>query len=274
MKMCLSRSWVILNILLVFVLVPFVNTWAMSPMEAIKDLDRQVEKYKVGKTLTPEEDAYNRKLKADIMKGTFDVKTLSEISLGRHWSTLSTSDQNNFVDLMTKLLQNKAIFAKEQSQTRNKSYRISYQKESYLDDQKQTASVVTSVTIPSENVTLSLSYKLKLHETTWKIFDVIVDQSSLIKNYAYQFNAIITKHGYPELVRRMQVKLDELKKKGGELNEPDAPVPTQAPAAPSVSASEVPVAVPTTKQEVPVAAPLQQASEKKGFFGCSLSGDF
>lgn len=273
MRMCLSRACAAFSLLLVLTLVPFASSFAMSPMEAIKDLDRQVEKYKVGKTLTPEEDAYNRKLKADIMKGTFDVKTLSEISLGRHWSTLSEVEQTHFVDLMTKLLQNKAIFAKEQSQTRNKPYRIAYQKESYLDDKKQTASVVTSVTVPSENVTLSLSYKLKAHGTTWKIFDVIVDQSSLIKNYAYQFNAIITKHGYPELVRRMQVKLDELKKKGGELNEPEPAAPTAPLPAPTQS-SPVPSASPAPVAEKPAATSPQPTPEKKSFFSCALSGDF
>jgi ABC-type transporter MlaC component len=40
---------------------------------------------------------------------------------------------------------------------------------------------------------------------------VIVDDASLVDNYRYQFDSIITKNGYPELVNRMQKKLAELR---------------------------------------------------------------
>jgi phospholipid transport system substrate-binding protein len=46
------------------------------------------------------------------------------------------------------------------------------------------------------------------------VYDVIVDDASLVDNYRYQFDTIITKSGYPELVQRMKKKLTELQQQG------------------------------------------------------------
>ncbi len=45
----------------------------------------------------------------------------------------------------------------------------------------------------------------------WKIYDVIVDDASLLDNYRYQFDSIIRKGGYADLIRRMESKLKSIK---------------------------------------------------------------
>ena len=59
-----------------------------------------------------------------------------------------------------------------------------------------------------ENISIALNYRLKKKGDEWKIYDVIVDEASLVDNYRYQFNSIITKHGYADLIRRMNEKLN------------------------------------------------------------------
>jgi len=46
-----------------------------------------------------------------------------------------------------------------------------------------------------------------------KIYDVVVENISLISNYHYQFNRIITKTSYDELVSMMRQKLSKTTKK-------------------------------------------------------------
>jgi len=46
----------------------------------------------------------------------------------------------------------------------------------------------------------------------WKIFDVIVDDASLLSNYKFQFDRIISKNGYEDLIERMQSKLNKISK--------------------------------------------------------------
>lgn len=186
----------------------------ITPTQAIKDLDAKLDDFKVGDDLTAEQEEYNRKLKMDIIHGTFDIRELSRLALARHWNGLSQAQRDNFVDLMVSLLEEKALFSKEQSAAKSKSggkYKVLYKGHKYSGKDKSKAFVRTKVVIPAENIDINLNYKLKRQDGEWKIYDVIVDEASLVANYKYQFNSIITKHSYDELVSRMTKKLNEIK---------------------------------------------------------------
>ncbi len=43
----------------------------------------------------------------------------------------------------------------------------------------------------------------------WKINDVVAEDISLVNNYRSQFNRVITRSSYEELVSRMKQKLSE-----------------------------------------------------------------
>jgi len=43
----------------------------------------------------------------------------------------------------------------------------------------------------------------------WKIYDVVAEDISLVNNYRSQFNRVITRSSYEELVSRMKQKLSE-----------------------------------------------------------------
>jgi len=185
-----------------------------TPTEAIKELDAMLDDFKSGKNLTPTEEAHNRELKMKIIHGTFDVRELSKLALSKHWDTLTPEQRNHFVDLMVSLLEEKALFSKEQSAAKSKKggkYVVKYKGHKYLGTDKKKSFVKTMVIVPSENIDINLNYRLKREDGEWKIYDVIVDEASLVANYKFQFNSIITKHSYDELVRRMTKKLNEIK---------------------------------------------------------------
>lgn len=187
-----------------------------SPTTAIKELDGMLDDFKTGTKLSAAEEEHNRKLKMKIIHGTFDVRELSRLSLAKHWKGLTPEQRNEFVDLMVSLLEEKALFSKEQSAAKSKQggkYKVLYRGHKYLNKNKSKSFVRTKVIVPAENVDIDLNYKLKSEGGEWKIYDVIVDEASLVSNYKYQFNSIITKHSYDELVRRMTKKLDEIKGK-------------------------------------------------------------
>lgn len=186
---------------------------AATPTESIKELDRMLGDYRTGADLSAADRTHNRQLKKRILTGTFDIRELCRIALGEHWTTRSKEDHDFVVDLMTSLMEEKAVTSKEQTAEKAKSaevYRVRYVGEQYLDPQRARALVHTTVTIPSKNITIEIDYKLQHTSGSWKIFDVIVDESSLVENYAYQFDSIITEHGYDELIRRMERKLAEM----------------------------------------------------------------
>lgn len=189
-----------------------VNAPQGTPTREIQDIEVKMDSYKTGADITAEDRANNAKIKRDILTGTFDLRELCRLALDKHWGALSPAEQGNFVGLMTDLLETKALFSKEQTKTRGKAYTVQYLGDTYLND-KTRARTRTKVVVPKENVKVDIEYKLKKDPGGWKIFDVVVDDASLVDNYRYQFDAIISKNGYGELVRRMQNKLKELKTK-------------------------------------------------------------
>jgi len=183
---------------------------AGTPTYEIQQIEVKMDAYKTGDNVTAEDRANNAKIKRDILNGTFDLRELSQLALDKHWTGLSAAERSNFVSLMTTLLETKAIFSKEHTKTQGKAYIVKYLGDSYSDN-KTKAKTMTKVSVPSEDVKVDIEYKLKKDSSGWKVFDVIVDDASLVENYRYQFDTIITKHGYAELVRRMQKKLAEIK---------------------------------------------------------------
>lgn len=185
-----------------------------SPMEAIQKLDTLLNSYIIN--AKDEKDLqYNQELKKKIVNGTFDVRELCRLALDKHWQTRSEKERVAFVDLMTRLLERKAIFSKEQNLGADGSkgkgkYAVVYTESRFLDPRKTKALVLSYIDIPSEALKVELDYKLKQAGTEWKIYDVIVDGASLLNNYRYQFDKIISTDGYDDLLRRMQSKLAEL----------------------------------------------------------------
>ncbi len=199
-----------------------------TPTRAIQDLDDLLDSYILRPT-TDEQKQFNSDLKKKILQGTFDLRELCQRALDRHWKELKGKEQDRFVERMTRLLEKKAIFTKERETKETKSkavYGIIYEGEKYLNPEKSLALTHTAVKIPSENLTISIDYKLTRSENQWKIYDVIVDEASLVDNYRYQFDKIIREHGYEDLVRRMDSKLSELEaKEGGTVVLPSAEPP-------------------------------------------------
>lgn len=192
------------------------NQGTQSPTEAIRELDRQLGSYRTGKVLSEADKLFNRQLKQRILSGTFDIRELCRISLGKHWSRRTEAERDHLVALMTSLLEEKAVTSKEQTVERSGSsnvYSVRYLGDTFLDPKKKRAKVRSKVFVPSHNIAIEISYKLQRAGVgnPWKIYDVIVDDSSLVENYAYQFESIIAKHGYADLVARMERKLREFR---------------------------------------------------------------
>jgi phospholipid transport system substrate-binding protein len=55
-------------------------------------------------------------------------------------------------------------------------------------------------------VEIPIDYRVIRRNDQWKIYDVVIDGISLVSNYRSQFNRIIQRGSYAELVKKMRVK--------------------------------------------------------------------
>jgi phospholipid transport system substrate-binding protein len=128
----------------------------------------------------------------------FDFAEMARRSLGPEWRRRTPVEQQEFINLFTDLLQDSYIGTIE-------SYsgdKVGYNRE--LQDQGG-AEVQTTLTTKGETA-YSINYRLRLVGNDWKVYDVVIENISVVNNYRSQFSRVISKSSYEELVRAMKEK--------------------------------------------------------------------
>jgi phospholipid transport system substrate-binding protein len=150
------------------------------------------------KTLSTE--AKKEKLR-DLYSEMFDEVELARRTLGANWKKLNPAQQEEFVRLYRQVLE-KAYINKILSYTDQK---IVFSRASMLSD--NLAEVQTKVITSSQEI--PLNYRVFLKDGTWKVYDVVIENVSLILNYRSQFAAILAKNTPEQMLETLRKKVQE-----------------------------------------------------------------
>jgi phospholipid transport system substrate-binding protein len=134
-----------------------------------------------------------------IYKSMFDELEFSRRTLARNWSKLNPVQQKEFIGLFEQVLE-KAYIDKIFSYTNEK---IEFYKENMLSENQvevQTRVVMSSKEIP-------IFYRMIKKDNTWKIYDVVVENVSLVQNYRTQFNDILARNTPEQLLEILRNKV-------------------------------------------------------------------
>ena len=134
----------------------------------------------------------------EVIYQRFDFTEMARRSLGSEWRRRSPEEQREFVKLFTGLL--------EQAYLDNiESY--NGEKFRYLKEQEDNnyAQVDTKI-IDNKGQEFSVNYRLHNRNGDWKVYDVVIEDISLVNNYRSQFNRMLATSSYEELVNRMKGK--------------------------------------------------------------------
>jgi phospholipid transport system substrate-binding protein len=136
-----------------------------------------------------------------IAEETFDFTETARRSLGRHWSTRSAAERDEFVRLFTDLLERSYL-------TKIEVY--GGEKVQYLGDtiDGDNAMVKTKI-IAKGGTEIPVDYRMLKRGDRWLVYDVVIEGVSLVSNYRTQFNKIIQTSSYQELVKKMKTKQEE-----------------------------------------------------------------
>ena len=138
-----------------------------------------------------------RKIASDI----FDFTEITKRSLGRHWQARTPAEQAEFVALLADLLERTYI---------SKIEGFSGEKVAFVGEALDSgvATVRTKI-VTKQGTEIPIDYRMYQAGNRWLTYDVSVEGISLVANYRTQFNAVIQKSSYPELVKTMRVKQAE-----------------------------------------------------------------
>ncbi len=131
----------------------------------------------------------------------FDYVALSRLTLGRNWKKFDSSQKKEFVQLYRSILE-KAYMDKILSYTDEK---VTFDKETMLSDKK--AEVQTHILTKSAEI--PIFYRVYLKDGKWKVYDVIIEGISLIKNYRTQFRDIMVNNPPEEVLKILREKTEQ-----------------------------------------------------------------
>ena len=126
----------------------------------------------------------------------FDFSEMTKRSLGPHWKSLDQAEQREFVDAFTHRLL--VAYGKTVRSTGNE--KVQFTRE--VRDGQQ-ASVETQVVSGNGDQT-PIDYRLHNIDGQWMVYDVVIDNVSLVNNYRSQFERVIAKSSVQDLLRRMK----------------------------------------------------------------------
>jgi phospholipid transport system substrate-binding protein len=194
----MTRLLVGLSILMFFLISPPV--YAGAPLDTVKaNADKVLDilrdpKLKAASTKEIKKD----KLRIIYVK-MFDEVELSRRSLGLNWNKLNAAQRQDFVKLFEQVLE-KAYADRILAYTNEK---IEYTKESMISG--NLAEVRTRVITASKEI--PITYRVISKDGAWKVYDVVIENVSLVQNYRTQFNDILAKNSPEQLLEILRKKV-------------------------------------------------------------------
>ena len=172
---------------------------ALSPQQQLKHGIDELIKVIADKSLKGEAGKKLREKKlVQVFKQHFNLTYTSQLCLGRHWRKLSAAERDNFVDLFSDLL--KSTYLGRVDEYSGETVR--YEKQMI----KGRKAIVKTIVI-SKGKEIPVGYKMINRDGSWRVYDVIIEGVSMVRNYRSQFSSILQKKKFADLIQQMRDKI-------------------------------------------------------------------
>ena len=174
--------------------------WADGPITEIKyAVDEAIKVLSDPQFRGESKDEDRREHLRRIIFPHFDFREMAKRSLAVHWRRRTPEEQEEFVQIFRDLLE-KAYGDRIESYSNEKFiYTGEKIEERYAE--------VNSKVITSKGEEFRIDYRFHRTGNDWRIYDVVVEEISMVNNYRSQFNRVISNSSYENLVSKMRKKL-------------------------------------------------------------------
>jgi len=195
----MNKLVTVLILIFAFLMVTSLQSYAATPIETVET--------GVNKVLATLTDAgFKAKSKdeqvsqlSEVISTIFDFDELSKRTLGREWKKMNDTQQKEFVELFRELLQ--GVYADRLLAYSDQ--KVIFDKENML---KKGRAEVQSYLQTSDGKKIPLFYRLTDKSGNWKVYDVIIEGVSMVKNYRTQFRDILSKDSPEKLLQILRDK--------------------------------------------------------------------
>jgi phospholipid transport system substrate-binding protein len=177
-----------------------IPVWAGEPTEQIKQTTDRIISTITDPTLkVASKSEERRKLIRAAADERFDWEEMARRSLARHWTKRTDAEKREFTSLFSDLLE-RTYMDKVEGYSGEK---VLYEGEAVDGDY----AVVGVKILTAKDTEISVEYRVRRKENGWFIYDVSIEGVSLVNNYRTQFNSIILRSSYRELVKKLAAKV-------------------------------------------------------------------
>ncbi len=182
------------------------SAWAAeSPMEIIRTTIEKATAVLQNPEYQGTEHFQTRIIKVRaVVEPQFDTQEIAKRTLGSYWQERTEEERQQFIALFAELVQKTYGGALDRY---NADVKVYYDQER-IDD--KFAEVDTRIFDPSQNKAFAVTYKLHLANDKWLVYDVVAENVSMVRNYRNQFDRILSKSSYQNLIETLQAKIKEL----------------------------------------------------------------
>jgi phospholipid transport system substrate-binding protein len=150
---------------------------------------------------TPEMKEKKEQMIMDAVDGAFNWEEFSRRALARNWSQRTDGEKKEFISLFKQLIKRTYM---------EKSGQYSGGKVEFLEEKIDGEyGVVKSQLVSSSGTKTPVDYRLMKKDGAWWVYDVYIEDVSLISNYRSQFNVILNKSSFDELLKRLKEKIEK-----------------------------------------------------------------
>ena len=178
------------------------DAWAGPPTDQLRTYTDEVLKVLQNPALTLPE---RREAVKHLAEAVFEVSETAKRALGQHWLQRTPAEREEFVKLFANLLEQTYIA---------RIGEFGGEKLTYVSEQIDNDRAIVRARITTKRGTdVPVESRLLLKDNRWLIYDILVENLSLISNYRSQFDRVIRTASYEELVKRLKNRGDFLSEK-------------------------------------------------------------
>jgi phospholipid transport system substrate-binding protein len=194
----MKKRLALISILILFVLA--IPAYAGVPMTTVEaTVNRVLDVLRDPKLKSPAAKEVKKAKLRVIYKDMFDEIEFSKRTLTRNWNKFTPAQRKEFVDLFEQILE-KTYIDKILDYSNEK---IVFYKETMIPEDK--AEVQSKIVTSSKEI--PIYYRMILKDNKWKVYDVVVENVSLVQNYRTQFNEILSGNTPEQLLETLRKKV-------------------------------------------------------------------
>jgi len=172
---------------------------AAEPLAQVRSTVDEVLTLLRNKSLPREE---RRQQLTAVIRPAFDFEVMSQWVLGTNWRKASAAERQRFTDLFADLLEETYI---------GKIDNYSDERVEYIGQKLEGERAEVETLVKTASADIPIRYKVFRKGERWLVYDVVIEEVSLVRNYRSTYDEIVRKEGFPGLFSRMEEKIRELK---------------------------------------------------------------